>query len=183
MGEVSDKSNHNGYCFDKSSNGKFLSLSFPSFFLFCISSLFIDLGLDTDFHNQVMEFPTVTVCPVDPFDEDNVNETAYRTMAENEDDFYEFIPLLEMLTKLSYDNLEMAYQEVSGSKAKLDNEKKTLRLRQLVFKVAMSCESLFHDCRFRGESISCCEYFKPLYTERGFCYGFNSRYSGVADGE
>jgi acid-sensing ion channel, other len=175
MGEVSDKSHHNGYCFDKSSNGKFLSLS-PSAFPF------IDLGLDTDFHNQEMEFPTVTVCPIDPFDGDKVNETAYRIMADNEDNFEEFFPLLEMLTKLSYDKMEMAYHEVSSAKAKLDNEKKTT-LRQLVFKVAMSCESLFYDCKFRGESIPCCEYFKPLYSERGFCYGFNSRYIGVVDGE
>lgn len=129
-----------------------------------------------------MEFPTITVCPLDPFDEDKVNETAYRTMAENEDNFYEFIPLLEMLPRLSYENMDMAYQEVSNSKAKLDNEKKTT-LRQLVFKVALSCESLFYECKFRGESISCCEYFKPLYSERGFCYGFNSRYIGVDGGE
>lgn len=129
-----------------------------------------------------MEFPTVTVCPIDPFDEDKVNETAYQVMADNEDNYFEFIPLLEMLTKLSYDNMQQISREVSKSKAKLDNEKKTT-LRQLVFKVALSCESLFYDCMFRGERIPCCEYFKPLYSERGFCYGFNSRYIGVVDGE
>jgi acid-sensing ion channel, other len=144
--------------------------------------LFIDLGLDTDFHNQEMEFPTVTVCPLEPFDEDKVNETAYRNMADYDDNYYEYIPILEMLPKLSYESMAMAYQEVSKIKGKLDNEKKTT-LRQLVFKVVMSCENLFYDCKFRGENIPCCEYFKPIYTERGFCYGFNSRYIGAVNEE
>jgi acid-sensing ion channel, other len=154
---------------------EFFSLSFRSRF-------FIDLGLDTDFHNQEMEFPTITVCPLDPFDEDKVNETAYRNMADYEENFGEYVPLLEMLPKFGYDNIETAYQEVSNFKAKLDNGKKTT-LRQLVFKVAMSCENLFFGCKFRGEEIPCCEYFKPLYTERGFCYGFNSRYIGAVNEE
>jgi acid-sensing ion channel, other len=150
------------------------------FYLFLFT--LIDLGLDTDFHNQQMEFPTVSVCPLDPFDEDKVNETAYRVLADYEDNYFEYFPILEMLSKLSYENMEMAYQEVSNLKAKLDNEKKTT-LRQLVFKVAVLCEDLFYDCSFRGESIPCCDYFKPIYTERGFCYGFNSRYIGAAGEE
>lgn len=176
MGEVSNKSYHNGYCFDKSYYLEF----FPNRFL--CSALFIDLGLDTDFHNQEMEFPTVTVCPLDPFDEDKVNETAYRKMADYDDNYLDYVPILEILSRLSYDNMEMAYQEVSNLKEKLANEKKTT-LRQLVFDVAMPCENLFYDCKFRGESISCCDFFKPVYTERGFCFGFNTRYIGTKDGE
>lgn len=176
MGEVSNKSDHNGYSFDKS----YYKIPFLSFL--CVSALFIDLGLDTDFHNMDLEFPTVTVCPLDPFDEDKVNETAYRTMAGYEDNYQEYFPILELLPKLSYDKMKMAYEEVFNLKEKLGNEKKTT-LRQLVFNVAMSCENLFYDCKFRGESISCCEYFKPIYTERGFCYAFNSRYVGAVGEE
>lgn len=129
-----------------------------------------------------MDFPTVAVCPIDPFDEDKVNQTAYRTLAHYDDNYPEFIPILEILPKLSYDNLDIAFQEVAILKTKLDNEKKTT-LRQLVFKVAMSCETLFYNCMFSGERIPCCDYFKPIYTERGFCYSFNSRYIGEVDAE
>lgn len=36
-------------------------------------------GLDTDFHNQQV-FPTVVVCPVDPYDEEKVVDYAYKTL-------------------------------------------------------------------------------------------------------
>lgn len=141
-----------------------------------------DLGLDTDFHNQELEFPTVAVCPIDPFDVEKVNETAYRTLAEYEDNYGEYVPMLEMLTQLSFDSLETLYRIISKTSKKLDNEKKTT-LRQLVFKVALKCEDLFYTCSYRGEEIPCCEVFTPLYTERGFCYAFNARYIGTAEEE
>lgn len=175
MGKVSDKSNHHGWdCFI---NKYYYNIRQPS------TSLADDLGLDTDFHNQELEFPTVAVCPIDPFNSEVVNETAYRTVAEYEDNYEEYIPVLEKLTQLSFDSLETMYRIIQNtSKNYLDFEKKTT-LRQLVFKVALKCEDLFYACSYRGEEIPCCEVFTPLYTERGFCYAFNARYIGTAEEE
>lgn len=146
------------------------------------SPLMDDLGLDTDFHNQELEFPTVSICPVEPFDAEKVNETVYRTLVDYEDAFGELVPLVELLPALSYENMDEAYEIFRGITVKLDSVHKT-SLRKLAFKVAMKCEDLLYKCFFRGEEIPCCEYFQPIYTERGFCYSFNARYISPEEDE
>lgn len=143
------------------------------------------IGLDTDFHNLELDFPTVTICPVDPFDVEKLNETAFVTLANYVDNYEEYVPLLEMLPKFSYETLDMMYEIVLSMTAKLDNIHKDKTLRQLAFDVAMECEDLFYACSYRGEVISCCDnlYFTPLYSERGFCYSFNARYRSSPDQE
>lgn len=37
-------------------------------------------GLDTDFHNQQLIFPTINVCPVQPYDENRTRNLAYATL-------------------------------------------------------------------------------------------------------
>lgn len=174
MGEVSNKSNHYGYCF----------VNIVSFFFVhkLITSFGGDLGLDTDFHNQELDYPTVTICPLEPWDEENVNETAYKSANRNgdEDNYREYMTLLEMLAKLSYENFDMMYETIKSTTAKFSNK---TTLRQLVFQVAMKCDDLFYACKYRGEEISCWDYFTPVYSERGFCYSFNARYYGTADEE
>lgn len=137
-------------------------------------------GLDTDFHNQELEFPTVAICPLEPWDEYIVNETAYQKLGAYEDTYYEYIPMLEMLTKLSYENFDSLLSIVKKMTVKLD---KVGNLRQIAFKVAMKCKDLFDSCKFRGEEITCCDNFKAIYTERGFCFAFNARYVGTSDEE
>ena len=140
------------------------------------------IGLDTDFHNQQLEFPTVTVCPVDPYDAEKLNETAYLTLADYESNYAEYVPILEMLPKFSYDDFDMIYEIVLNTTVSLEKVDKT-GLRQLVFKVAMKCDDLFYACSYRGEEISCCDFFTPLYSERGFCYSFNAKYVSFVDEE
>lgn len=118
-----------------------------------------------------MDFPTVTVCPVEPFDMAILNETAYMSLARYEPNYDEYIPILEMLLKVSYENIDEMVKILESNKVSI-----TLGLRHLVFKIAMKCTDLFHSCRFLAENISCCDYFTPLYSERGFCYSFNARY-------
>lgn len=124
----------------------------------------------------------MTVCPVDPFDIEKINETAYLTLANVGDNYEEYVPLLEMLPKFSYENLDKMYEIVANTTAKLDSILAT-SLRQLAFKVAMKCDDLFYACSYRGEEISCCEYFTPLFSERGFCYSFNARYISYLEEE
>lgn len=88
-----------------------------------------------------------------------------------------------MLTKLSYDNIDSLQGILNNMKVKMDNVDNVDNLRQLAFKVAIKCEDLFEICKFRGEEITCCEYFTAIYTERGFCFAFNARYVGTSDEE
>lgn len=37
-------------------------------------------GLDTDFHNQQVIFPTIDVCPMVPYDENRTKQLAYATL-------------------------------------------------------------------------------------------------------
>jgi len=121
------------------------------------------------------------VCPIDPFDSEKVNETAYRTLAGYDSNYEEFVPFLEMLTRLSYDDLSEASDIVAKTpKIVLKNQ---MTLRQLGFKVAIKCDEFLHHCKYRGEVINCCEFFEPIYSERGFCYSFNARYNSTAEQE
>lgn len=55
-------------------------------------------------------------------------------------------------------------------------------LRRLIFLVAMKCKTLFDEdgdeklCKYRGMRIKCCDVFKPLFSDHGFCFSFNPRY-------
>lgn len=121
-------------------------------------------GLDTDFQYDELRFPTVTVCPVDPFNELN------QTSIDYDDDNNEYLKLIETLTS----------ETVSGEYER-DNGQSTLR--QVVFRLAILCEDLLYDCKFLDADIPCCDFFKPVYSERGFCYSFNSWFTGSASGE
>jgi hypothetical protein len=61
------------------------------------------LGLDTDFKNELLEFPTITICPQQPYNVDRINETL--NGAFDSDDATNEI-LLKSLTELSFDNIE-----------------------------------------------------------------------------
>lgn len=156
-------------------------------------------GLDTDFHNQQVIFPTVVVCPVDPFDEEKVIDYAYKTLGYKYINFvifffnllsfrsYEagserFEPFLKILPQLTYAKMNEAL-EISLN---LTEDTKTLKsksLRRLAFAVAISCDEVFKTCRYKDDEIKCCDHFLPIYIEHGFCYAFNTRYKDSADNE
>lgn len=69
-------------------------------------------GLDTDFHNQQLDFPTVTICPLVPYNLTILNETAYVYVGGHENSSYLNAPLLEIISKLSYDNINEAAELV-----------------------------------------------------------------------
>ncbi|XP_058127127.1 sodium channel protein Nach [Anopheles ziemanni] len=132
-------------------------------------------GLDTDFHNQQVIFPTVLVCPTAPYDEEAVRRVAYETLGGYEPGSEVYEPFLKLLTQLSYANL----REVAAMLSDLPARKtlRTFNLRDLVFRVAVRCNDTFAMCRYKDEDIDCCEMFKPMYTEHGFCFAFNARYT------
>lgn len=167
---------------------------------FLISFSFLSfIGLDTDFHNQQVFFPTVTVCPNNAYSPNFSNETA-TTLARNEnetesggentedgedngvnnnEDYYQQV--LKALPALSYDTFGSIHEAALNLSQKVEMRDKNLR--QLAFQVGIKCDELLEICKYKDEEITCCEYFMPLYSEHGLCYSFNTRYYSTADNE
>lgn len=139
-------------------------------------------GLDTDFHNQQVLFPTVTVCPLSAHDPELVNQTAASSdQAGVGDNFDELLPVLKALPRLSYETFGSMQEAILNMSDGLDISRHNLR--QLAFKVAIKCEELLEICKYKDDEISCCDYFYPLYSEHGLCYSFNTRYYGTPEEE
>lgn len=139
-------------------------------------------GLDTDFHNQQVIFPTVTVCPESSFSLELANETIFEEFAKNDDEILEeYLPILKALPSLSYDTFRNMHEAILNISNIQDIKSKNLR--QLAFKVGIKCDELLEICKYKDDEITCCEYFLPLYSEHGLCYSFNSRYFSTANNE
>ncbi|XP_017488629.1 PREDICTED: sodium channel protein Nach-like [Rhagoletis zephyria] len=131
-------------------------------------------GLDTDFHNQNVVFPTTIVCPEIPFDHDKAYDFAYRTLSNYDHPTATMIaPFLELLTSLNFDNINEAN---ALAQAIPENVLKEMNLREAAFKARVSCESTLTECKYRDEPIPCCTHFDTVYTEHGMCFAFNSRF-------
>lgn len=175
---------------------------------YLISFSLFRLGLDTDFQNQQVFFPTVTVCPINAFSPSFLNDTTSSSSdatllarndsestggdyndesvddgvvgdASNSEDYY--LRFLKALPALSYDTLGTINETLRNVSQR--EEVRGKNLRQLAFKVGIKCDELFEICKYKDEEITCCEYFMPLYSEQGLCYSFNSRYYSTPDNE
>lgn len=138
-------------------------------------------GLDTDFHDPVLVFPTVTVCPIEPFNDTAINATGSRLSNYDDDVNDPNMILLQNITRLSYDNLkeftEFSLQNYNAIKDSIKNWNKQT-LRKWAFNVAIDVDDVFNLCKFRAELKDCREIFQPIYSERGLCFSFNPRYYG-----
>ncbi|XP_030023452.2 sodium channel protein Nach-like [Manduca sexta] len=138
-------------------------------------------GLDTDFHNWDVPFPAVTVCDINPVDEELLEE--YIENVWGSDPPEQAADVLRWLTTLSYSSIvEHAseftqYPELVGHS---DHDAPALAKdpKDAVFKIVRHCESMFYDCEWKGDSEECCDLLIPVFTEMGFCYAFNSRHAG-----
>ncbi|XP_037725196.1 sodium channel protein Nach [Drosophila subpulchrella] len=135
-------------------------------------------GLDTDFHNQNVVFPTTVVCPEAPFDHEKTYERVYNTLANyDEAQAQMYTPFLRLLTSLNFDSIRDAKVLAQPIPQNLLDAK---TIREWAFEGHISCESTFVSCKYRDEEIPCCDHFEPIYTEHGFCYAFNSRFKSTA---
>jgi acid-sensing ion channel, other len=139
-------------------------------------------GLDTDFHNIEVPFPSVTVCPDIAYNEEVLNQTAFNFLDEGSSEgIDQIIGFLKSLPIMSYDRMEQVFdalQNVSNPDKFNDRD-----LRALIFEIGIKCNDLFSMCYFKGEEVACCDYFYPLYNEQGFCYAFNPRYHSSIEQE
>lgn len=49
-------------------------------------------------------------------------------------------------------------------------------LKFSTFQNGVPCNDTFENCKFRNEKFNCCDHFKIIYSEHGYCFGFNARY-------
>ncbi|XP_064537003.1 sodium channel protein Nach [Drosophila montana] len=135
-------------------------------------------GLDTDFHNQNVVFPTTVVCPEAAFDHESSYNEVYKSLANYDADKAQlFTPFLDLLTSLNFDNIRDAEMLAEAIPTELLSERS---IRDWAFRAHIPCESTLISCKYRDEDIVCCDHFQPIYTEHGFCYAFNSRFMSTA---
>jgi acid-sensing ion channel, other len=121
-------------------------------------------GLDTEFEYNELEFPTVSVCPVNFVGGEN------DTFDTNDDSSNGYANHIELLMSPAISD-------------EYDKDNGQTTLREVVFNLALSCEEVVYGCSFRGFKFPCCNHFQPVYSEQGFCYSFNARYIGAAINE
>ncbi|CAG9801971.1 unnamed protein product [Chironomus riparius] len=134
---------------------------------------------DTDFHLHTLEFPSVILCLETPFNSTIVNDTAKGALGGYSDDYESNISMLEILSRLSYDNIKKAAEYASKIPSQMQQNWEKYQLRSLAFEISKKCEDIFNTCKFRAEEKDCCEIFQPIYSERGYCYSFNQRFSST----
>lgn len=130
--------------------------------------------------DKQITYPTVTICPKNSADPAQIaqfilNFGLFMNGSKELNEFFSSIP------NFSYDVDELKYVILTrNSRQKLKQLDFEGDLRSMAFDFARTCDQLFkpRSCTFRGKKYQCCEIFLPIYTERGFCYTFNSRIYG-----
>ncbi|ALC49816.1 ppk23 [Drosophila busckii] len=134
-------------------------------------------GLDTDFHNQNVVFPTTVICPDTAFDHDKSYDEVFKSLANYEENKAQlFAPFLDLLTSLNFDNIKDAAMLSQNVPIDMLHERS---IREWAFLVHVTCENTLISCKYRDDEIPCCDHFEPIYTEHGFCYAFNSRFKST----
>ncbi|KAF6216174.1 hypothetical protein GE061_000514 [Apolygus lucorum] len=132
-------------------------------------------GLDTDFHSWDVPFPGVTICPSSPAlttrIETYITKKWGQGIPESKIEYYS--KFINLIANFSYVNLKEIVQY------KTDKNLPQKDFRQLLYEVAVRCEDFLSDCVFKMERDGgkCCVFFSPTFTEKGYCYSFNSLYS------
>ncbi|KAL3267896.1 hypothetical protein HHI36_007035 [Cryptolaemus montrouzieri] len=127
-------------------------------------------GLDTDFHNWEVPFPAITICQRQPGNDTRIEEfvESYSKDPSTKSQFKNF---MQILTKLSYDNIKEL-----GKFPNLNFTFPDKSLKNIIFSLMNTCEDVFDTCDWKSKPYNCCEGFFPTFTESGFCYSFNSRH-------
>lgn len=141
---------------------------------------FTSLVLNQD--EMRITYPSISVCPVSAANDIKVFELIKKSgITENETQ--EIAELLKAIPNFSYGPKGLKSVVLSDLAANAIERLSINDLRSLAFHLALSCDKVFASCQFKNKSLNCCEEFKPVYSEHGFCYSFNSRYYGTSRDE
>lgn len=135
-------------------------------------------GLDTNFQSSQMTFPTVLVCPSEPFNDEAITQVAYEKLSgQNSDLSVDLEDILRELMTLSLKNLKYFYDTVKNvTKIHPNVSLNQHNLRELMFLVGVKCADVFEFCSFKDLDFDCCDSFGAVFTEMGFCFGINLLY-------
>ncbi|XP_054274643.1 sodium channel protein Nach-like [Macrosteles quadrilineatus] len=133
-------------------------------------------GLDTDFHNWEVPFPTVTLCPDDPTNETLINNFIQSTWGnvstqEISEKYFDFIRTMSHLTIADLDTIVKFTNNTSAYDLPVTS------FEEVLYQVVNDCPDVIFDCEWKAEAYNCCQGFQYILTEVGFCYIFNSRFS------
>ncbi|XP_058811259.1 uncharacterized protein LOC131676158 [Topomyia yanbarensis] len=132
-------------------------------------------GPDTGSRVNRTHFPTVGICPHEPFDPDRVLRFAKSVSnSSDEDQVKKLMDVTELLSQVSYNRMKETDVALRGKPKKLLSL--VGDLRQNLFNVAIGCNETVKNCWFRNKPLECCEHFKLIFSERGLCFAFNARF-------
>lgn len=127
-------------------------------------------------------YPSVTVCPRSAEDVNKIFELIKKSgIKKNESQ--EIAELLKAIPNFSYGSRGLKSVVLTESATSAIDQLSISDLRTLAFHLAMPCKNVFASCHFKNKSLNCCDEFKPIYSEHGFCYSFNSRFYGTSRDE
>lgn len=124
-------------------------------------------------------YPTVSVCSDPVYDLQKV-ENFVKTLSVPSDIALEIIEFLKEIPKFSFGKHGLKSLVLSDKAFdNIDHLNNNYDVRTLAFQLALSCNKIFSSCHFKNQSIDCCNVFKPIYSEHGICYSFNSKLHGT----
>lgn len=129
-------------------------------------------------------YPTVSVCPEAAGDDRKVSVLIRKTgVTFNET--YEIHEFLNAIPNFSYGTKGLRSIVLSESGKIFMNQLSIDDVRTLAFQLKKSCSDVLQPqtCIFKKKIIDCCQVFQPIFTERGFCYAFNSRVFGTLEND
>lgn len=123
-------------------------------------------------------YPTVSVCAIQAYDLQKVeNLVKISKIALNET--AEVAEFLKEIPKFSFGKHGLKSLVLSDKALDDVDYLNNNDVRTLAFQLALSCNKILSACHFKNQSIDCCKVFKPIYSEHGICYSFNSKLHGT----
>ncbi|XP_063379360.1 sodium channel protein Nach [Cydia fagiglandana] len=137
-------------------------------------------GLDTDFHNWEVPFPAVTICDLNPVDEELLQQYINTTWGETPPSHA--ADMLRWLATLSYRTIVERAKEFAIDPELVGRGSEVMSPpaadpKKAVYSIVRHPDSLFYECEWKGDSEECYDLLAPVFTEMGFCYAFNSRHA------
>ncbi|XP_065174084.1 sodium channel protein Nach [Atheta coriaria] len=129
-------------------------------------------GLDTDFHNWDIPYPSVTLCPNQPWNIERLNASVEKIRAEHNLDEAATKDMNDFLQRLT--QLSLLSMNPDDYQSEYDAILKDQDLHKLTYELMVTCEEFLVECKWKALPYNCCDSFFPSYTENGFCFAFNS---------
>ncbi|XP_044763116.1 sodium channel protein Nach [Coccinella septempunctata] len=129
----------------------------------------ISFVVETSYLDWDTHFPSIAVCETD--NQERISEFADKTYGNPHDfNFNEIVKELVYFKGLAFYTLQMC-----GPNATVKHEDCDKRdFVDFSAEVRSPCSKMFQRCVWNDQEFNCCDYFHPMDTEVGMCFGVNS---------